>query len=504
MPHQQRTGALQEGDLLAAVDVGSNSFHMIVARYTLGQLRIVDKIKEMVMLASGLQQDGALSPNVTTNALACLARFGQRLRAIPPQRVRVIATNTVRQLKSPRDFLDPAEAALGHGIEVVSGREEARLVYLGVAHGHPPGDKNRLVIDIGGGSSEFIIGNAFEPIERESLQMGCIATTRRYFADGKLNQRRWRDANTEMAAEFQQFASKYHQLGWQECYGSSGTIKQIGEIAEAIGCAQGVITKDALDTIVEKLLEASSIEDINLPDLAQHRRVSIVGGILVLFTSFSELSIHRMNVSRNAMREGILYDLIGRGTELDPRDSSVAALVLRYATDEPQALRVAHTALSLFDQIAEAWQLCDDDRAMLAWAARLHEIGLAIAHSQYHQHGAYLLENSDIAGFSNTEQQILAALIRNHRRALYRPSFSALPDRLTTATQRIAILLRLAALLHRGHDDEKLPKIEINVANNDIGLKIPKNWLQQHPLTLADIETERNYLQHIDYRLNCY
>ena len=232
---------LQDGDLLAAVDLGSNSFHMIVARYVLGQLRIVDRIKEHVRLAEGLDEDGNLDAAARARAQECLSRFGQRLASLPRQRVRALATNTVRRLRDPQAFLVPAEATLGHAIEVVSGREEARLIYLGVAHGQPPRGKHRLVIDIGGGSTEFIVGKGFQPLERESLQMGCIATTRRFFADGKLSKKRWKEAQTEITAEFQQFAAAYRALGWQEVYGSSGTVRAISDIATAMKLTRGAI-----------------------------------------------------------------------------------------------------------------------------------------------------------------------------------------------------------------------------------------------------------------------
>lgn len=494
--------ALQDGDLLAAVDLGSNSFHLVVARYTLGQLRIVDRIKETVRLAEGLDANGGLRPDVVQRALDCLARFGQKLRNIPSPRVRAIATNTVRQLRNPQAFLLPAETALGHGIEVVSGREEARLVYLGVAHGHPPGKSRRLVIDIGGGSTEFIIGDGLVPVERESLQMGCVATTKRFFANGKLSRKRWRDAQLEMAAEFQQFAALYRQRGWKEVFGSSGTIKAIGEICEAMGQGKGgVITAEALEALTERLLGFETLESVKLPGLGAERQPVIVGGMLVLATAFSSLDIRRLTVSATAMREGILQDMVGRSSADDPRDASVEALAIRYAIDAAQAERVEATALSLFDDVDVDWGLEAPERQMLGWAARLHELGLAIAHSQYHVHGAYVLEHSDIAGFSRTEQQFLATLVRNQRRAIKLTSFEVLPDRVAPAAQRCALLLRLAVLLHRAHEAGKIPGLRLKVTSGGLQLRLSKAWLEGHPLTRADLENEKAYLQAIGYRL---
>lgn len=498
----EATPPLKDGDLLAAVDLGSNSFHMVVARYLLGQLRIVDRIKETVRLAEGLDGQGGLDPSVMPRALDCLARFGQRIRTLPAPRVRAIATNTVRQLANPQAFLMPAETALGHGIEVVAGREEARLIYLGVAHGNPPEPgKRRLVMDIGGGSTETIIGEGFEALERESLQMGCIATTRRFFFDGRINRKRWKEARTELAAEFQQFAETYRRRGWNEALGSSGTIKAICDVSVKMKLTKVSITDASLATIRDHLLEFDEIDKIKLPGLSSERKPIFAGGLLVLEAAFGALGIERMYVSDHAMREGVLYDLLGRDRREDPRDESIRALQSRYAVDQEQARRVEETALSLFDQAELPWNLDGDHRRQLAWAARIHEIGLAIAHSQYHQHGAYLVEHSDIAGFSRTEQQTLAALVRNQRRAFHPASFEKVPDRLMRNVQRIALLLRLAVLMHRSHDRDPLPVVELDVEGDELLLRLPKRWLEGHPLTRLDLETERELLAGFGHRL---
>ncbi|MEO6264923.1 MAG: exopolyphosphatase [Luteimonas sp.] len=482
---------LQDGDLMAAIDLGSNSFHMVVARYVLGQLRVVDRLREMVRLAEGLDDKRGLRPEVRQRALECLSRFGQRLGDIPPQRVRAIATNTVRQLAAPQGFLVPAETALGHAIEVVSGREEARLVYLGVAHAQPPKpDQLRLVIDIGGGSTECIIGTGFDALERESLQAGCVASTRRFFGDGKLSKKRWKDALTEVTAEFQQFAGVYRGLGWDEALGSSGTNKAIAEICAAMKLTKGAITAEALPQVRDRLLAAGRIDDIDLPSLSAERRPIIAGGILVLEASFDALGLKRMAVSKAALREGVLYDMLGRGSDADPRDTSVQALIQRYGIDTVQAARVEATVLHLFERVAPAWRLDPDDRLMLAWAARLHELGLAIAHSQYQVHGAYVLAHSDIAGFSQQEQRVLAALVRTHRRGIPKSAFDALPDRLLAGTRHAAALLRLTVLLHRSHEPDALPDLQLVADGDTLTLSLPKRWLEARPLLRADLAGE--------------
>jgi len=461
MPHTSTTPpALQDGDLLAAIDLGSNSFHMVIARYTLGQLRVIDRLRETVRMADGLDGKGGLSSAARQRALECLARFGQRIRNVPPHRVRALATNTVRQLRSPQSFLVPAETALGHAIEVVSGREEARLIYLGVAHAQPPKPgQRRLVIDIGGGSTEFIIGMGMQTLERESLQAGCIASTRRFFPGGKLSKKRWKDALAEIGREFQPFASKYRALGWQEALGSSGTHKAISEICATMKLSKGAITAEALPQLRDELLEAA----------------------------FQALGLQKLLVSKAAMREGILYDIVGRAGENDLRDESVAALSQRYGIDTVQAERVQDTALSLLEQVQERWRLDADDARMLGWAARLHELGLMIAHSGYHVHGSYVLEHSDIAGFSRQEQQMLAALVRSHRRSVAKTAFDALPERLLLTARRLAALLRLAVLLNRAHEDDPLPALELTADDNRLSLIVPQAFIDARPLLRADL-----------------
>lgn len=494
---------LQDGDLMAALDLGSNSFHMVVARYTLGQLRIVDRLREVVRMAEGLDGQGGLRADVQLRALECLSRFGQRIRDIPPQRVRAVATNTVRALSAPQTFLRPAEAALGHGIEVISGREEARLVYLGVAHAQPPKPgQQRLVMDVGGGSTECIVGSGMEPIERESLQVGCVASTRHFFGNGKLTKKRWKEGLTEVQAEFQQFANLYRTLGWDEALGSSGTIKAVGEICATMKLTKGAILPSALPVLRDRVLAAGHIDAIDLPGLSDDRRPVIAGGLLIVEAAFAVLGLQRMAVSKAALREGVLYDMLGRGGSDDPRDASVAALEQRYGIDVQQADRVEATALHLFDQVAAAWQLEADARRLLGWAARLHELGLAIAHSQYQTHGAYVLAHSDIAGFSQQEQRYLAALVRTHRRNVPKSAFDAIPDRLLLQARRSAALLRLAVLLHRSHESEALPALRLRAfANNRLQLHVPGHWLEARPLLRADALGDAQDMQALDVQL---
>ncbi|WP_343786514.1 Ppx/GppA phosphatase family protein [Dokdonella soli] len=492
---------IRDGELLAAVDLGSNSFHLVVARYEHGSLRLIDRLRDSVRMAMGLRADGSLEPERRERALACLARFGQRLRALPHERVRAVATNSVRRLANPQAFLLPAETALGHPIEVVAGREEARLIYLGVAHDLAKSSQRRLVVDIGGGSTEFIIGQGFDALETESVQMGCVASTLRFFGDGKFTLKRWRQAQTEMAVELQQFAADYRARGWGEAIGSSGTAKAIGSIVQANGWSEQGISATSLARLRDAILAAGSIGNLRLAGLAEDRTPIIAGGVAILEAAFATFALDHMGVCETAMREGLLYDLVGRAMHGDPRAGSIAALASRYAVDRAQAARVHHAAMELFDQVADAWQLGGLERDLLGWAADIHEIGLAIAHSLHHIHGAYIVANSDLAGFSRQGQQALAAIIRSHRRKPDREVIDALPERLRREARRLTALLRLAALLERARTTEAMPPLRLVADDKALRLELPPGWLDQHPLTRADLEQERDHFKILDLKL---
>ena len=492
---------IHDGAVIAAVDLGSNSFHLVVARYQDGELRVIDRLREGVRMAMGLRADRSLDPVYLDRALTTLARFGQRLSGLPDEHVHAVATNAVRQLARPQDFLLPAEKALGHPIEVVSGREEARLIYLGVAHGLPRGTQRRLVIDIGGGSTEFIIGQDFETLERESLQMGCVVSTLRFFADGKYTEKRWRQALTEIEVELQQFAAYYRSRGWVEAIGSSGTARAIEAICVANGWSEVGVTPEALVQLRAAILTAGSVEKLDMPGLSDDRVSLIAGGTVIMQAAFSALGITRMRVCETAMREGLLYDMLGRASDSDPRAASIRALAKRYNVDAEQALRVRETAQMLFDQVASTWGLGALEREVIGWCADIHEVGLAIAHSGHHQHGAYIVANSDLAGFTRQGQQVIATIIRSQRRKPQRAQFDALPARFQRDARSLTALLRLAALLQRGRSNDALPVICLDPGERSLKVVFPDGWLNRHPLTRADLEQERDYFKQIDIKL---
>lgn len=486
---------------LAAVDLGSNSFHMIVARFKDGELQVIDRLREPVRMAAGLTADGQLTPEARERALSCLARFGQRLRGVPRPRIRAVATNTVRQLRAPRAFLMTAETALGAPIEIVSGREEARLIYMGVAHGLSDPGQRQLVVDVGGGSTEVIIGQGFNALETESLQMGCVATTRRFFADGRITRKRWLDAQLQLPIEFAPIQAGYRARGWNRVIGSSGTVKSISAILHAFGGREREITREGLTALVDRLVQVGQIQRARLPGLSEDRRPVFLGGLAALWACFEALDLDRMQVSDYAMREGLLFDSLGRIRHQDPRARSIRTLAQRYSVDRAQALRVQATALQLFDQVSTPWQLSTEEREYLGYAALVHELGLAISHTQHHRHGAYIIEHSDLPGFSRQEQEAVAALVLGHRRAIPDNTVQAMAAPDPTPLLRTLAMLRLAVVLHRSRSDELPPKLSLQVRGREMRLCFPRGWLSKHPLTWADLRQERDFIETIGLRL---
>lgn len=486
-------------DIVAAVDLGSNSFHMIVARTVSGQLHVLDRLQEMVRLGAGLDEDSRLTKPAQRRALDCLERFGQRLRGMPVGSVRVVGTNTLRRARQADKFLARAQTALGHPIEVISGREEARLIYQGVAS-ELADEGPRLVLDIGGGSTELILGEGREAKSMESLHMGCVSMSETHFPEGRITAKALRRAVTAARLELQPVAAQFRG-GWQVAYGSSGTVRSIGAVVREAGWSGNRITPQALEKLRDALLSAGEVSTLKLGGLSAERAPVFPGGVAILMAVFQELDIPEMRIADNALREGLLQDLIGRIQHHDVREQTITALSARYHVDRAQAERVARSAQEFLEQVAEDWQLDEEDAAALSWAARLHEIGLAIAHNQYHKHGAYLARFSDLAGFSRTEQALLALLIRAHRRKFPVKEFAALPRGPAKRARCLAVLLRLAVLLHRSRTDAALPEMKLRAQKRGVRLSFPRGWLEEHPLTREDLEQENRYLRAARMRL---
>lgn len=495
MPHR---------NLYAAVDLGSNSFHMLVARRDHDELRVIDRIREMVRIAGGLDARGNLDAATRDRALACLSRFGQRIAEIPAHQVRAVGTQTFRRLRHPESFLVVAETALGAAIDIISGREEARLVWHGVNHGTALDDSSRLVIDIGGGSTELAAGGEIEPRCVESIQFGCVSVTRKAFGKGRITSRRWQRAVDEISTELLALRTGLKQAGWQRVIGSSGTIRSVLQILQSRDPEAGEqITRSGLEWIIERILAAGHVQRVELPGLSARRQPVIAGGILVLQACMRTLHIDRMEVSPYALREGLLYNLLGRLEHRDPREKTVDAMAGRFGADRAQAERVGDFALCAFEQISEEFRLKRIHRDLLDWSCRLHEVGLAIAHSHYQLHGAWLVEHADMAGFTRQEQQFMAFLLRYQRRKVVNGALMEIPRRLRDQARQLLVILRLAVALARSRSDADLPDFALQVIDeNHLKLALPPGWLQSHPLSARALELERGYLKPLGMSLS--
>ena len=490
-----------DADVIAAVDLGSNSFHMVVARVSHGGLVIVDRLREMVRLGAGLDQDGNLSQEAMDRAVACLGRFSERLRAMQAGDVRVVGTNTLRKARNRSVFLDRVSDVLGHSIDIISGVEEARLVYLGAAHSLPRIEGSRLVVDIGGGSTELITGSDTEPRRLESLYIGCVSLSRRFFPDGQVSKKAFKAARLRARQELEPVAERFRAAGWQQAAGTSGTIRATARLLAALEDTGGQITQRGLRRLGQRLVRGG-VEPLCSHGLSGQRAPVFPGGVAILSAVFEALDIESMIVADGALREGLLYDQLGRLTHEDARERSVRLLAARFHADSDQAARVRATAEQLFEQVATDWDLRRAPAAqLLRWAAELHEIGLDIAHAGHHRHAAYLLAHADLAGFSTGAQAVLAAMVGHHRRKFKDDLTEGVPSDWVERTLRLTVLLRLAVLLHRSRQPQALPGIEAQTDRKGLTLRFPAGWLPRHPLTRADLQQERDYLAEVGIRL---
>ncbi|WP_017938102.1 exopolyphosphatase [Zestomonas thermotolerans] len=491
--------AIKNFPVIAAIDLGSNSFHMVLAKTDHGEIRILERLGEKVQLAAGIDDDRLLTEDAMQRGLDCLRRFAQLTAGLPQGAVRVVGTNALREARNRSEFIRRAEAILGHPVEVISGREEARLIHLGVSHTMPASPDKRLVVDIGGGSTEFIIGQCFEPLLRESLQMGCVSYTQRYFKDGKITPARYAQAYTAARLELMGIEQSLRRLGWQEAVGASGTIRAVGQAGRNGG--NGEITPEGIAWLKRKLLKLGDVERIDLNGVKPDRRPIFPAGLAIVEAIFDALELQRMEHCEGALREGVLYDLLGRHQQEDVRERTLSALMERYHADPEQAARVEAKALSALDQVAEDWGLTEEwHRELLSWAARVHEIGRDIAHYHYHKHGAYLIEHSDLAGFSRQDQLMLALLVRGHRRNIPRERFEEFGEQ-GVQLIRLCVLLRFAILFHHIRGNQEMPRVRLKAGAKSLDVLFPEGWLQANPLTQADFEQEAEWLKRIDFNL---
>lgn len=477
---------------IAAIDLGSNSFHMIVAKVSNGQISIVDRLKEPVRLGYGLDDDGNLDDLSQRRALDCLERFHQRLKHLPPSSVRAVGTRTLRLAKNATTFLAKAEKALGFDIQIVPGVEEARLVYQGVAFGLEDDHQRRLVIDIGGGSTEIIIGEDFTPMSLESLGMGCVSVTKRFFDNGDINKRTVRAAEIFCLQKLEPVQHKFRKQALPKAIGCSGSIKSVSGVIEAM-TGHPSITSDGIDSIVEECIKAGSIEKLNLPSLSNDRKPVFVGGLIVLKSVIHALKIETMESSPWALREGVLFDLLGHDSMSDMRERSVMELAKRFHADFHHAEKTNSIAQKLLGQIQKNIDIPDSWQRYLQWACLLQEIGIDINHDKFHVHGGYIVENSHLAGFGYDEQRWLAYLVRFQRKKPDWPALEALPADESKAFLIVLHIFRLACVLTRARNDIQDIGWAVSFENDSLSFSAPAFWWQNQPLATADLNAEINY-----------
>ena len=474
---------------LAAIDMGSNSFRLEIGQLQHGRYRRIDYLKEMVRLGAGLDAQGLLTEAAAQRGLACLRRFASRLTDFPASSVRAVATQTLREARNRNDFLLRAQEALGFPIEIISGREEARLIYAGVAH-LQPSDEPRLVIDIGGRSTEMILGAGRVPQTAESFQVGCVSLSQRFFPDGRLHADGMRGAQIAAGAELEEALQLFARRRWRQALGSSGTAGAVSQLLQAAGVTDGRITPRGLRWCIERCLEAGHVDRLDLPGLKPERRAVLPGGLAILYTLAVHFDIAELQPARGALRQGVIVDLHERhAAELtrrgsDLRDSSVRALQKRFAVDTAQARRVGDVALALYDAAQPDAPV--EQRRELAWACALHEIGLMVSHHDHHRHSAYLMSHVDAAGFSQSQQRRIGDLVLGQRGGLRKiePQLTQEPF----AWQVMA--LRLAVIKCHARGPVDATALRWRARGSEARLVFSKRWAETHPRTLFLLREE--------------
>jgi len=482
---------MSEAMRAGAVDLGSNSFHLVIAQQSQGRIQVLDRMKERVRLGEGIARDGSLQADARDRALRCLELFGQGLSAIDSDRIRAVGTKAFRDLRRNPSFHQDAESALGHPIEVVPGEEEARLIYLGVREREGGSGGRVLIIDIGGGSTELVAGQHAEPTLAESLSMGSGTYSRRFFADGALKKKNFERAVLRARNQVNPIRRALRSHGWDRAIGTSGTHLALGKILAENAWAAGKVTRTGLQALQKHLCDFGTLEGLELKGLKEGRRLVLPGGLAIAQGVLEELNIEQLELSEAALREGLMVDLFGRLREADIRPESVRHLGERFHIDAAQSARVVETAESIFSQVRKQWQLSRKrDLPFLRWAAAIHEIGLSISHTGYHRHGAYLIEHSDPPGFSRQETQLLGELVRFHRRRVDANAGERFPAALRTRFFRLLMILRIAIRMHRSRTDENLPQLAFRAVDQRLEVQGESGWQNDFALVADNLQAE--------------
>lgn len=487
----------------AAIDLGSNSFHMIVARIVNGSIQVLSRLKRRVRLADGLDERRILNQEAIERGVACLALFADRLQGFSEENVKVVGTYTLRRAINNDEFLERAAKVFPFPIRIISGREEARLIYSGVSHTQP--EKGRkLVVDIGGGSTEMTIGDDFTPLRAESRHMGCVSFAKRFFPNGRLTAERFESAYRLAMEKIEDLAWEYRQLGWQNVLGSSGTIKTVQKVLIANGYRDGIITEQRLQSLISSCLKFTSLNDIQLKGLLEERADVLMPGLAILLALFHTFKIDSLRYSDGALREGVMYGLEKSFQVGDIRQRTAEALARQFDIDQQQAARVETTALTLFEQV-KTWRnrrQISELRSMLKWVSLLHEIGIVVNHNGVHRHSAYIIANRDLPGFDAEQQNLLATLMRLHLKGFKRSEIRSTNRYQYRDILTLLRLFRLAVLLNRSRQATVIPQtLVLNIENNEWQLQFEREFLEKNPLIKADLEEEQKYLSPIGLSL---
>jgi exopolyphosphatase / guanosine-5'-triphosphate,3'-diphosphate pyrophosphatase len=480
--------------MFAAIDLGSNSFRLHIGRLEGDAIRVVKSARDPIRLAAGLDAQGNLTTAAMQSAIDSLTRFRAILAAYPLNAVRVVATNTLRIANNAQELLPAAEQAIGYPIEIISGEEEGRLIYIGVANSLALPGERRLVVDIGGGSTELILGRDQEIERVESFSIGTVKQALTFFPGGRINAAAFDAAILSARSHFEDAAPPYHPQNWKNAYGSSGTIRAIADIIAKNGIGAGDLSRPSLEALKQRFIEFGNVADISLAGLKPERAATIVGGLAILIAASTELGIAALIPIEAGLRMGVMWDLQLRATKRDRREQSVREFAQRFHADQQRSNRVADTASALYAQLKPA---SDKHARHLYWGALLHEVGLVVSQTDYHKHGAYLIENADLPGFTTREQRTMGRLILSQKGNLRKVS-EALSD---PDFAKAVLALRLAVMFMHARLDVDLRQLRLRMKHR-IELDIRQGWMTEHPTLSYWIEKEREWWDEIGIGFN--
>ena len=492
---------MENNSSYAVIDLGSNSFHMMIVQVVAGSVQIIGRVKRKVRLASGLDENMYLSDEAMLRGWECLDLFAERLQDIPDENIRISGTATLRLAQNVSVFLNKAEKILGHKVQVISGEQEAQTIYKGVAY-TSSSKQRRLVVDIGGASTELVAGEGDSPQVYKSLNVGCVTYLERYFPNGYLSEQNFTNAIAEAELEISKIRDLYKDFDWREEVGASGTVQAIQEILINQGHDE-IITLDRLVSIMQQAVTYGTIDNLNIPGLVKERQLVFPSGLAILIAIFRQLNLKGMTLAGGALREGQLYSMLPQLTKLDVRQRTLDSVMTRYHVDQEHANRVAELSLAIAKQTSKHWDLQQfDAMEVLRSAALVHEVGLQVAYKDQQLHASYILANTNLPGFTEAQKKLLTALVRNHREDIDQPSLSKQSSTSVLLACRLTRILRLAVILSLRRADEVLPEVKVDVLNEDINLHLPDNWLDENPLSEAELKQEAGFQSEQGWRLN--